>query len=283
MTVNKYFGLTLFLLISVFFSDCKEPNIQTDVEKEGETVFPFGVIRTIQSADLNEKRVLNIYLPNGYHSDSAKIYPVVYVLDGSANEDFPHIAGLVQFLNMYAIMPNSIVVGIANVDRYRDFTHETNSEEDLERLPTGGGSEAFINFLENELIPYIDLEFNTDGHNTIIGQSMGGLLVAELLLKKPHLIKDYIIVSPSLWWDDQSLVNSAPTKLKTQDLSGKQVFLSLGTEPDVMHETANKLAESINEFGGERVKLFYEPLLEEDHATILHRAVYKAFERLNSN
>ncbi|MBK7286445.1 MAG: hypothetical protein IPI95_04685 [Flavobacteriales bacterium] len=49
------------------------------------------------------------------------------MLDGSANEDFPHIAGLAQFMNMYDLLPKSIVVGIANngKSRYHDFTGAT--------------------------------------------------------------------------------------------------------------------------------------------------------------
>jgi hypothetical protein len=70
---------------------------------------------------LEEDRILNIYLPEGYGEDSTR-YPVIYLLDGSYNEDFLHICGLVQFLTMIEVMPKTIVVGIANVDRKRDFT-----------------------------------------------------------------------------------------------------------------------------------------------------------------
>lgn len=46
---------------------------------------------------LGEKRVLNIYLPENYHKDSVRTYPVIYLLDGSMDEDFIHIMGLLQF------------------------------------------------------------------------------------------------------------------------------------------------------------------------------------------
>src|SRR5690606_33465822 len=67
----------------------------------GQTSFakPFilGVIDEIQSNELNEKRVLNIYLPAGYNQKDRIRFPVIYLLDGSADEDFIHIVGLVQF------------------------------------------------------------------------------------------------------------------------------------------------------------------------------------------
>ena len=61
--------------------------------------FVLGVIDEIQSSELSEKRLLNIYLPEGYNEKDTIKYPVIYLLDGSADEDFIHIVGLVQFNN----------------------------------------------------------------------------------------------------------------------------------------------------------------------------------------
>ena len=253
----------------------------TGAQEDGREPLTIGIIEEIISQALSEKRPLNIYLPDGYHPDSAATYPVIYLLDGSAHEDLLHIVGLVQFMNMYELMPGSIVVGIANVDRYRDFTHPTTDPEDLKALPTGGGSEKFIDFIEQELQPFIEKSYRTNGTRTIIGQSMGGLLATEILLKKPHLFDDYIIVSPSLWWDRQSLVDSADSLLSAHPGLEKKVFVSLGKEHPVMHEVADKLVDAIRNSGNKNITLFYEPILDEDHATILHIAVYKAFKMMN--
>lgn len=249
--------------------------------KNATKTFPFGVIEEIYSEELSEKRVINIYLPQDYHPDSLKTYPTIYVLDGSAHEDFPHIAGLAQFMNMYEILPKSIVVGIANVDRYRDFTYPSKDKRDLKDLPTSGGSEKFINFIEKELQPFITENYKTNSKKTIIGQSMGGLLATEILLKKHYLFTDYIIVSPSLWWDEQRLVNNAASFFNSNKTISKNIFISLGKEHPVMHEVADKLVASIKESDNKNITLFYEPILEEDHATILHKAVYNAFQKLN--
>src|SRR5580658_1885345 len=85
--------------------------------------FVLGTIEQIQSVQLGEKRTLNIYLPEGYNKNDTVRYPVIYLLDGSADEDFIHIVGLVQFYSFEWInqLPKSIVVGIATVDRRRDF------------------------------------------------------------------------------------------------------------------------------------------------------------------
>ena len=115
-------NIILFTLTFIsFFAFGQKPKV-----KPVETTKPFvlGVIDEIQSKELTEKRVLNIYLPEGYNKMDTVKYPVIYLLDGSANEDFIHIVGLVQFFSFEWInlVPKSIVVGIATVDRKRDFT-----------------------------------------------------------------------------------------------------------------------------------------------------------------
>ena len=181
----------ILILCSVNFS-----NGQTSKNKP----FILGTIVEIKSELLNENRTLNIYLPEGYNSNDTINYPVIYLLDGSAEEDFIHISGLVQFNSFEWVnrVPKSIVIGIATVDRKRDFTFPTSVEEDRKRYPTSGHSDNFIGFIENELQPYIQKNFRTTEAKTIIGQSLGGLLATEILFKKPYLFDTYIIVSPSL-------------------------------------------------------------------------------------
>jgi hypothetical protein len=57
--------------------------------------FVLGVIEELPSTVLAEKRTLNIYLPEGYQKNDSSKYPVIYLLDGAADEDFIHVVGLV--------------------------------------------------------------------------------------------------------------------------------------------------------------------------------------------
>ncbi|MBK8583510.1 MAG: alpha/beta hydrolase, partial [Flavobacteriales bacterium] len=118
--------------------------------------FVLGDVLTFHSEVLDQERVLNVYLPDGY-ADSTLSYPVIYVLDGTANEDFPHIAGLAQFMNMYDLLPKSIVVGIANngKSRYHDFTGATQSDSDKVSLRLRRFHAAFISYLEKEVEPMV--------------------------------------------------------------------------------------------------------------------------------
>ena len=247
---------------------------------QNNTIKPFTIGKTVTlySAVLKEQRTLNIYLPAS--DDIKEKHPVIYLLDGSSNEDFLHVAGLVQFFNMTFKMPNTIIVGIANVDRKRDFTFPTKNTDLKTTFPTTGGSAKFIDFIEKELQPYISANYKINDTAFIIGQSLGGLLATEILLKKPSLFTNYIIVSPSLWWDDGSLLKDASSLLNTQADQQKWVYLSVGTEGKEMEEAAANLANTLNKSGKKNLKIDFVPLPNENHATILHNSVYEALKIL---
>ena len=64
------------------------------METKASKPFILGVIDEIYSKELSENRVLNIYLPAGYNQNDTVKYPDIYLLDGSADEDFIPIVGL---------------------------------------------------------------------------------------------------------------------------------------------------------------------------------------------
>lgn len=246
--------------------------------------FVLGVIEEIQSKELNEKRTLNIYLPEGYDAKDTVKYPVIYLLDGSADEDFIHIVGLVQFNSFAWVnqMPKSIVVGIANVDRRRDFTFPSSIESDKTNNPTSGHSDKFIAFIEKELQPFIQNKYKTNGTKTIIGQSLGGLLATEILLTQTALFTHYIIVSPSLWWDSGSLLKKVPVSFENI-----KIYIGVGKEgltptnpPRVMQDDAKLLYEILGQLKDRNVVLDFDYFQKENHATILHPAVFNAFRSL---
>ncbi len=259
---------------------------QTNILKQTEVDKPFvlGVINEIQSKELGEKRIVNIYLPQGYNAADTIKYPVIYLLDGSADEDFIHIVGLVQFNSFEWInqVPKSIVVGIATVDRRRDFTFATAIAEDKKAYPSSGQSQKFIAFLENELQPFIQKKYKTNTSKTIIGQSLGGLLATEILFKEPALFNKYIIVSPSLWWNNGSILNQPLPNIDHAD-----IYIGVGKEgltptkiPRVMEVDANLLADKLKSANNKNVRVFLDYLPLENHATILHQSVFNAFRLL---
>lgn len=251
--------------------------------------FELGEVHQIDSRFLNEERTINVYLPEGYDVSHKEMYPVVYLLDGSKDEDFIHTVGLVQYNTFPWVnrMPKSIVVGIANIDRKRDFTFLTQVEDDKKEFPTAGHSSDFIEFLENELKPYINTTFKTNGYSTIIGQSLGGLLATEVLIKHPKMFNYYIIISPSIWWDGKSILNKI-SGLKDQVKKEKlKVYIGVGKEghtkgnnSPLMEDDAQTLYKRISTIKG--IQSTFDYLPEENHATVGHQALMNAFTWLYS-
>ncbi len=280
-----------FLFLALLFSSVLAFSQQKKAAKPVESKpFVLGLIEEINSKELGEKRLLNIYLPEGYDQNDTTRYPVVYLLDGSADEDFIHVVGLYQFNNFSWInrVPKSIIVGIANIDRKRDFTYPTSIAADQKRYPTAGKSENFIRFMEKELQPYIQNKFKTNSSKTLIGQSLAGLLATEVFLKKPELFNEYIIISPSLWWDDASLLNIDPAKISESIKNPTKVYVGVGKEglgpsdiPHVMEVDANLLVEKLKNLKNNKLKVYFDYLPEEDHATITHQAIFNALRILN--
>ena len=267
MTKTLWIFLGLALSNSMAFAQSVTTNQKIESLSIGEKI-------TFQSEVLEEERILNIYLPHGYSADSAKTYPVIYLLDGSMHEDFIHIAGIVQFgsYSWVNFVPESIVVGIENVNRQRDFTFPSKRKRYEKAIPANGGSEKFITFLGTEVRSIIENRYQTSNDKTIIGQSLGGLLASEILITKPNLFTHYIIISPSLWWDKEVLLKMIP-KERT---SVKSVYIGVGKEGKVMEKTAKELYEKITYQKDEDLQVFFEYFEQQDHANILHLAVYNA-------
>ncbi|MEZ4955214.1 MAG: hypothetical protein R2825_16750 [Saprospiraceae bacterium] len=77
------------------------------------------------------------------------------------------------------------------------------------------------------------------------------------------------------WWTAQRPI------LRKTKIWKKAVYLTGKRAPSDVHEVADKLVKAIRDSGNEKLTLHYQPILDEDHATILHIAVYRAFKKLN--
>ena len=266
------------LSFTLVFTLALQLNAQSDIKANNISPISIGEQVKITSSLLHEERTLNIYLPLSYSPDSAKTYPVIYLLDGSMDEDFIHIAGLVQFgsFSWINMVPESIVVGISNVDRKRDFTYPTANKKDKQDFPTTGGSDNFIQFIEKELQPFIDSNYKTDSTKTIIGQSLGGLVATEILFKKPDLFDNYLIVSPSLWWDDESLLKMAQVDYS----SSKSIYVAVGKEGKIMERVAKELFDQLNEDKKENSTIYYDFFEDQNHGDALHLAAYHGLSNI---
>ncbi len=178
------------------------------VEIENTEVHPLASKFTGHSYDIY------VMFPKDYKT-SKKNYPVLYVLDAEVN--FGGVTYIVQRLIKDEILPELFVVGIAYQGEYDedayysirglDFTPTIDKEfSKTHKQPKSGGAENFSQFLESELIPFISSGYPVKNESrSLYGHSFGGLFGFYSLLNHPNLFNNYLLLSPSLWWDRNSM------------------------------------------------------------------------------
>ena len=227
--------LTLFTLINCQNKEKEMVPIQLDNQ------IVFGEIDSIYSEVLDESRKIWVHMPASASGDTfSKIkYPVLYLLDGSGH--FYSVTGMIKQLsttNGNTVVPEMIIVAITNTSRTRDLTPTSTDEN-------SGGGEKFTDFIEKELIPYIDKNYPTSPYRTYVGHSLGGLMVINTLFTRPDLFDNYIAIDPSLWWDDQVVLNKATSGFPETKFDNKSLYLGVANTmaegmkvEDVVNDTA---------------------------------------------
>jgi predicted alpha/beta superfamily hydrolase len=206
---------------------------------QSKTKIEIGTIDSISSKILNEKRKIWIHLPKSAQNTSfaKQKYPVVYLLDAEGH--FSSVVGIIEELsevNGNTNCPEMIVVGITNTNRNRDLT-PTYSEVDLPFVPKelseqSGGGEKFVEFLEKELMPYIDSKYPTAPYKSLIGHSFGGLTTINILTNHTHLFNSYVAIDPSMWWGHQKFLAETTKKLAGKKLSNVSLFMGAANTMD---------------------------------------------------
>jgi predicted alpha/beta superfamily hydrolase len=238
-----------------------------------------GETFTIPSTLLGETRRINVYAPPAYAAAKDAGLPVLYMPDGGLAEDFLHIAGLVQVLTGNGTMRPFLLVGIENTQRRRDLSGPTQNAQDRTMAPIVGGAAAFRQFIKSELMPVITARYRTTGETAIMGESLAGLFVVETLYLEPDLFDTYIAFDPSLWWNNNALVATAPARLKQGWTKPRRLYLASSGEKQLA-PLAKDLADALALHKPANLAWHYELLADETHATIYHPAALRALRRL---
>lgn len=181
-------------------------------------------------------------------------WPVVYLLD--ANLYFEIVAGMVRTMSWDGRTSDAILVGIGYPEKSqnprenwrdvfvsraldltpcRDEKFETETAERFNRSVLTGGADGFHSFIQTELIPLIELEYQADSTMRILsGHSLGGLFGTYALLKRPQLFKSYIIGSPSLFFRDKYLFEYEEIIAKKRKQLRAKVYFSVGELEEVL-------------------------------------------------
>ena len=176
-------------------------------------------------------------LPRNYHEDSA--YAVVYVLDAEERFELSYTLTKELFENQGAI-PEVIVVGIPQLDRFHrinDLTF-TDSKVDAKGMEdtvgyfnssiTGNGL-LFLEFLETEVLPFVNKHYATNGFNALMGHSIGGYFCAYILPIQTSF-SAFQMYDASIWYNDGDALKQIQNGLDTNYKSN--IFISKGNAFD---------------------------------------------------
>ena len=157
-----------------------------------------------------------VFVSMPYGADPAKKYPVVYVLEG--NIYFALASEILTRQSLQTIpatMAQAIVVGIGyptddpdvvNQRRGFDLT-ATDSDGNRARGQEGGGGEAYLSMIEDQVKPLVANHYPVDSSRQILyGHSVGGALALRSLFKNPTAFSTYVLSSPSIFIDNREVL-----------------------------------------------------------------------------
>lgn len=190
---------------------------------------------------------ISVALPYHY-ADSAKTYPVLYVLD--ANGQFGTVVERARLLRFSQQIPQLVIVGIGYPYGGRQLDAEPHRIIDffpvlehrwIEEVFSGwpeplpdydeGGAPEFLRFITEELAPSIDAQYSVHSNDrAIYGHSGGGWFSLYALLEGQGAFQRAIVGSPSLWWGDGMLFEMEASYAETHRSLPARVFLSVGAD-----------------------------------------------------
>lgn len=183
---------------------------------------------------------VTLSLPVGVTSGNV---PLLVLLDGDTMfltaTEFARTANLVTM----GTFPPVAIVGLMRDEkdhvkyiatRFRDFTPVEWTltgpfEEDNAMMSLGSGrADDFLTAIENDVLPQVRQRLSsagfTAGETAIGGWSLSGLFACWAWATRPDLFPHALAITPSLWWDDASLLAS-PLAHKSGD---HKIFICAG-------------------------------------------------------
>ncbi|MFV8327485.1 alpha/beta hydrolase [Flavobacterium sp. ZS1P14] len=176
----------------------------------------------LQSSDNGASYTIKVGLPVNYNPVSEK-YATIYVLDGE--EDFDFVTRKCGEISDKYDVDNVLVVSIGyGKDRSIDYTPTAVSSK------TGGGP-AFLHFIESQIIPKIEQNYSVDttrDSRVLVGHSYGGLFEVYAFSVKNEVFGNYIMLSPSLWFDNLVALQLEKDNRDTNRNRRQLVFMGIG-------------------------------------------------------
>lgn len=227
--MRKMFVLTALIFSLIVVDGAVAQPTHTTAVVGAPTTISEGQRFTLHSSVLGEDRVVFVSTPPSY--DSGRRYPVLYLTDGQFNFDDARSSS--GFLSRNVLIPQMIVVAIVNKDRTRDLyatKADFKSGSRTIAFPNSGNADKFLEFIQRELIPWMDANYRTIPLRILAGQSAGGNFALHAMRTEPMLFQAIIAISPWLAWDNHREIRELEPFLATGKTPVRALFFSY-TDP----------------------------------------------------
>ncbi|MEE9349395.1 MAG: alpha/beta hydrolase-fold protein [Flavobacteriaceae bacterium] len=190
-------------------------------------------VKLFNSTELGVERILKIHIPKSYKSNSDRVYPLTIVLDSEFLFDV-YVANAKLYSDKDKA-PEQIIVGISQNqkrERYKDCSYDKVSS-----MPTNDGT-VFYRFLRNEVLDYMDANYNISPFKTIVGNTLTANFINYFLIEKEPAFQAYINLDPNYAQDMQSMFHG---KIPTIDEAVYYYIASGDFNSDKKEETLNAI------------------------------------------
>lgn len=261
---------TLVLTVSVtIFANAQVTVIQKDSYEQH--------VEVITSKVLNEERTFTVQLPKSYYTKPAQKYPVIYRLDGQGN--LPLITAVLERLQEANSAPEVIIIAIENTDRLRDF-YPTKNNEPEGPVGFGGGADKFLEFLESELIPFVNSEYRTHDFKILSGASAAGVFSLYALQTKPYLFQAHVAFSPAIWWNYGASAKSTKNFIAKAEKLNNYLYVNIGQESGIMRERYDDMKNFIVTHKPEGLRFISDEHNNVPHGLTSVAGIFNAYKNL---
>lgn len=236
------------------------------------TLVPAGERVTLASKVLGEERTLLVSVPEGY-GRSTRRYPVLYLTD--AETQFLHTSATAAFLARNGFMPDVIVVGVVNTDRVRDLSPSRDPQ-----FPTSGGADRFLDFLEKELVPFVEAGYRTAPFRIFAGHSAGGNFAFHAMRVRPELFQAVVAVSPWLVWDKRKELALLAPFLAGDGVKTRALFFTSGDEGREMKEVLEAVTSALKTSAAKGLRWGSASFPAENHGSVVLPSHYAALRMI---
>lgn len=226
---TRYSSLAIYIGFWVAIANfCMQNNLLAQAPiKKAETI-----IDTIFSKVWNEKREIRIFLPLEYF-DNRDSLPVIYMMDGQSPEMFSYCTGLVDYLIAANQVRPMIVVGISSYDRVYELTPTPNGPaNNYPEKQKFGGIEKTVEFIKNEIIPYISDHYRTTAQRILLGHSLGATAATYILLKD-SLFNGFVLASPNYEFDNAWMIKKLEETIQKRKRLNNFLYLGYGLNDQI--------------------------------------------------